>query len=153
MNVRIRPALESDAAEIADLYGEFTRYLRGLGEDVQERLTAAVFVRDGFGPNAAFSTLVAEAPSSPLVGYLIFTLGYDAEHAQRILHVVDLYVADHCRQQGIGAQLMRAAGESAKVLGAARARWIVARSNTGARTFYERLGAEEVDAMYMEWVL
>ncbi len=154
MHVRIRPAVEGDAADVVRLYSELTAHLRGLGEKVQDRLTTAAFVRDGFGPSAAFSTLVAEAaPSSALVGYLIYTIGYDAEYAERIVHIVDLYVTASSRKHGVGTRLMSAAGESARSLGATRAYWTVARSNSGAQVFYNRLGAEAIDATCMEWDL
>ncbi|MEM9387677.1 MAG: GNAT family N-acetyltransferase [Pseudomonadota bacterium] len=151
MGIHIRPANENDAQEVLRLYGEFTRYLRDLDEEVQGRLTVDSFMRDGFRPGAAFATLVADAPSEALVGYLIHTIGYDAEQAERTLQVVDLYVASSRRKRGIGSQLMSAAGEVASALGAARAYWTVARSNAQAQGFFRRFGADAVDVTYMVW--
>lgn len=98
MNPEVRSAAEADAARVMELYREFTEYLRALGDDPDARLTQELFRRHGFGPNAAFHTLVAECDRL-VVGYLLYHFGYDAELATRTLCIVDLYAARNHRGQ------------------------------------------------------
>ena len=152
MTTHIRTATPGDATRVGELAREFADYLRGLGDDGEFNFDAAAYLRDGFGPRAAFAGLVAEE-GGRVVGYLLCHPGYDTDRAWRLLHVVDLYVEGPCRGRGVGRELMRAAAEVGRRQGASALFWSVYSRNQQARGFYERLGARPIrglDFMYLE---
>ena len=99
MNLIIRPALETDARDIGNLAQQFAGYLRELGDQSEFNLTAARYLRDGFGERPAFSGIVGE-DNGTVVGYLLYHFGYDSDAAERILHIADLYVDRDHRRRG-----------------------------------------------------
>jgi len=151
----IRPARREDVPAIAALAAQFAHYMRELGDTTPLQLDAQTLMRDGFGPNPAFSGLVAESAgvTGEVVGYLLHHPGYDTDAARRLLFVVDLYVAVAARGQGIATALMAEARQLAVGGGAAQLVWTVDRRNTRALRFYEGLGAvyaDELALLYMD---
>jgi ribosomal protein S18 acetylase RimI-like enzyme len=149
--VTIRPAAASDAEAVGRLAREFADYLRGLGDPSDFRFTAQTYLRDGFGPNPAFRGLVAESEGA-VVGYLPYHFGYDTDRAERIMHVVDLYVNDSYRRRGAGRALMAEAARICCQAGAVALTWTVYAPNALAAAFYERLGARyasDLKLMYL----
>jgi GNAT superfamily N-acetyltransferase len=135
----IRACLASDAASIETLFKEFVAYLRTIGDDHDYRFDTQQYLKDGFGPDPAFRGLVAE-DASGLIGYLLFCRTYDGDYI-RNFYVVDLYVKQGSRSQGVGRMLMDAVQKTATAEGISRLSWAVHKTNTGARRFYESLGA------------
>ena len=84
----IRPATPSDAEAIGQLMAQSAAYLRGLGDTTDFRFTAETFLRDGFGPNPAFTSIVAVVEEE-VVGHLFYHFGYDTDWAIRLLYVID----------------------------------------------------------------
>lgn len=147
--VLIRAVNRDDAESIGDLSQQFADYLHHLGDEHPRTLRAEEFVRDAFGPDPAFSGLVAERESG-IVGYLLYYLGYEIDEASRILHVVDLYVSEENRRQGIGRKLMLEAGEVCRRLGGRQLFWSVYVHNERATRFYRSLGARQTkDLVFM----
>jgi len=144
--MKIREATRDDAGDIGALAGEFTDYLRSLGDSTDFQFNASTYLRDGFGDNPAFQGLVAEIDNN-VVGYLLYHFGYDADLAIRILYVIDLYVRPANRRQGVGRALMTRAGEICTAAGGERLFWSVYSPNRPAFGFYERLGARYVKDM------
>ena len=138
--VRIRPATVVDVGAIANLAAQFDEYLRDLGDTADFHLTAEAILRDGFGKNPAFAGLVAEQDGT-VVGYLLYHFGYLAEKASRILHVVDLYVAETARRQGVGRALMAAVAKICRDAGGTELFWSIYIPNKLAASFYEGIGA------------
>lgn len=138
--LEIRPATATDAAAIGVLIAEFQAYLRALGDRTQYRFGPAEYLRDGFGDDPAFECAVAEL-NATITGYLLYHFGYDTDHGQRLLYIVDLYVQQAARGQGIGAALMRHAAAIGAAHGAGAMLWEVYKPNLRALRFYERLGA------------
>ncbi len=97
-------------------------------------------MRDGFGFRAAFLGIVAEQ-GGEVAGYLLYYFGYDVDYATRTLHVIDLYVGENRRGQGIGQALMKQASEICRSYGGTQLFWAVYEPNKAAIGFYERLGA------------
>lgn len=152
MSVRIRVATADDANQIISLYEEFTQYLKALGDTTKARFTAEICRRDGFGENPAFYGLVAELDNE-VVGYLLYHFGYDTELAARVVYIMDLYVPQRYRMQGVAAALMVRTQSIARERGAAEILWSVYKLNPEARMFYEKLGGKHVDDlhyMYLE---
>jgi ribosomal protein S18 acetylase RimI-like enzyme len=140
MRFSIRQAVREDAKLLEGLEREFSDDLRSLGIPGESSFNAESYLRDGFGPNPAFSGLVADT-GTELLGYLLYHLGYEVEDAARILYVIDLYVRRDSRRQGIGRTLMKEAANICRELGGSQVCWSVYASNALALRFYEGLGA------------
>ena len=138
--LNIRAASAEDAQSVGKLARQFADYLRSLGDTTDFKLNAQAYLRDGFGTNPAFSGLVAEQDDD-IVGYLLYHFGYDTDNATRILHVVDLYVNERARRQGVGKALMSAAAKLSRDAGGMQLFWSVYVHNKLAASFYENLGA------------
>ena len=140
MRFLIRPATAGDAEAVGELAKEFAEYLRALGDPSDLPFDAGTYLQDGFGPNPAFSGLVAESDGE-ILGYLLYYPGYDVDNATRILHIVDLYVTERRRCRGIGRALMEEAAAICRRLGGTQLFWSVYVRNESAFVFYESLGA------------
>lgn len=121
----------------------FAAYLRGLGDTADFKMDAASYLRDGFGENPRFGSLVAEN-NGRVIGYLLFAHGYDSDSAARTLEILDLYVNEEHRKRGAGRALMSRAAQIAREAGAKDMIWAVYHANALATSFYERLGAHRV---------
>src|SRR5690606_30014736 len=75
------------------------------------------FRADGFGPNAAFATLLAELDGDA-AGYALHCPIYDTGEGVRGRYIADLFVAEWARRRGVGRALLHAVARSA-----ARADW------------------------------
>jgi ribosomal protein S18 acetylase RimI-like enzyme len=114
----------------------------GLG--IPSRFTAEAFRRDGFGPDPAFSCLIAETEGEAM-GYALYCRDYDTDRLCRSAYLADLYVETAARGQGIGRALMGAVARDSRVAGARLMMWSVLKSNQAARCFYSTIGDEIVD--------
>ena len=149
----IRPCLGSDAAAIESLFREFVAYLRSIGDESEYHFGAQQYLTDGFGSDPAFRGLVAENASG-VIGYVLFSRSYDGDYV-RLFYIVDLYVQQTSRGNGVGRKLMNAVRDVALAEGIARLTWAVHKNNEGALRFYEGLGAQystETHIMYLDLV-
>lgn len=111
---------------------------------------AADLLREGFGAHPRFETLVAEV-DGPLVGLALYAFNFSTWTSINGIHLEDLYVEPAWRRRGVGLALMRELATIARSHGCRRLRWFVLRSNTGARRFYESIGAETLgDFLYTQ---
>lgn len=106
--------------------------------------SAGVILRDGFGPDPAFHTLIAEVDGS-VAGYATFTPGYNSDIAARGLWLGDLFVLEALRGRGVGRALLAGVAAEAGRRGARCVEWGVWSANTRAREFYKRIGARDGD--------
>jgi GNAT superfamily N-acetyltransferase len=144
-SITIRKAIAGDAAEIARLANRFG-LLEGEADDL---FSAAIVLRDGFGPKPAFEVLLAEQDGLA-VGYALFDEFYNSEIPGRGIWLSDLFVDLHVRGQGLGKRLMAAVASEAVARGCVSLWWGVRNSNAKARAFYEALGAKDDDARILE---
>jgi ribosomal protein S18 acetylase RimI-like enzyme len=132
----IRRARPGDAAAIARMANALNRH-----EALSPRaFTAAIVLRDAFGPRRAFRVLVAEV-SSRVVGYASFVVGYNTDVAARELWMHDLFVRPAWRGRGVGQALVTAVAREAVRRGLGCLEWGVRDTNRAAIRFYRRLGA------------
>jgi GNAT superfamily N-acetyltransferase len=103
---------------------------------------------DGFGPEAAFSALVAELDRE-VAGYVFFSPGYNTDVAARSMWLHDLFVTPAARGRGVGRALMSAVAAETIRGGYASLDWGVHAANAGALEFYRRLGAVGADVRIM----
>lgn len=139
----VRDAHEGDVATVAALSAELSGVLRTVGNAVAASLDEATLRRDGFGSAPAFGVLLAERGGEP-AGYLLHAPGFDPDLGGRVLTVVDLFVRERFRGEGIGRSLVGAAAERARARGLRALAWWVREANPRAIAFYERLGARTV---------
>jgi len=147
MPLVIRPSTPVDAEAIGAMAAEFQAYLRNLGDQTPFDWGAAKYRRDGFGENPAFQGLVAETDSG-VAGYLLYHFGYDTDVGQRLVHIIDLYVREAARKQGLASALMQRVAEIGRAQGAEVLFWCVYHRNAGALRFYEKLGAKPVKDLH-----
>ncbi|MBV9574278.1 MAG: GNAT family N-acetyltransferase [Acidobacteriales bacterium] len=139
----IRPGTRQDAGLLRTLIAELAEYERLSNEAV---ITVEDIVRDGFGPQPRFRTLIAEWEGEP-AGYACFFGFYSTFQGRPGLHLEDIYVRPEHRGRGIGKRLLSRVSEIALDEGCTFVRWDVLDWNTSAIEFYRKLGAQFLD----EW--
>ena len=144
-SVTIRKAIAADAAAIARLANLFGK-LEGEADDI---FSAAIVLRDGFGPKPAFEVLLAEQDGRA-AGYALFDEFYNSEIPGRGIWLSDLFVDPDLRGQGLGKRLMAAVASEAVARGCVSLWWGVRNRNAKARAFYETLGVKDDDARILE---
>jgi len=103
----VRPARVDESAVLAEMANDLNEHVGIYGRPFSaERVRA-----DGFGPQAAFTPLVAELDGT-VVGYVFFTLGYNTDIAARAMWLHDIYVTPAARGKGVGHALMAAVADS-----------------------------------------
>ena len=136
MSVNIRSARRRDAAVVVAMAAELSA-----GEGKRLRgLTEADFRRDGFGPEAAFSCLIAEVDGAA-AGYGLFHESYDAEAGGRGAFVHDLYVRPAFRGSGLGRALLARICRATQATGGRFVWWCMVQGNEPAEGFYRSLSA------------
>ena len=143
--ITIRKAIAADSAEIARLANLFG----SLEGEVDDIFSAAIVLRDGFGPKPAFEVLLAEQ-GSRAVGYALFDEFYNSEIPGRGIWLSDLFVDPAIRGQGLGRRLMAAVAREAVARGCVSLWWGVRNRTANARAYYETLGARDDDARILE---
>jgi GNAT superfamily N-acetyltransferase len=142
--VRVRGALPAEAAILAEMANDLNDHVGIHGRPfTPERVLA-----DGFGPEAAFTPLVAELDGA-VVGYAFFSAGYNTDAAARSIFLHDLFVAPAARGRGVGRALMAAVAAEAVRGGSVLLEWGVHAANLGALEFYRRLGAAGAEVRIM----
>jgi GNAT superfamily N-acetyltransferase len=138
--VRIRAGEPEDAGAI---HAMLAALADGLGFGARFASTEATIRSHGFGPQARFSTLIAEAETP--VGLALYFPHFSTTRGQPGVFIQDLWCAPACRGQGIGATLVAAVAEAAaRDWGAGYVALSVHDHNRAAGRFYESLGFETV---------
>jgi GNAT superfamily N-acetyltransferase len=142
--VRVRPARLDDATLLAEMANDLNDHVGIHGRPfTPERVRA-----DGFGPQAAFTPLVAELEGA-IVGYAFFSPGYNTDVAGRAVWLHDIFVTPSARGRGVGYALMAAVAAETVRLGGKSLDWGVHTANVGALHFYQRLGASRAEVRVM----
>ncbi len=144
--LRIRDIAPDDAAPLCRMWQDFARYLRDLGDAGEQNFGIEALRRDGFGPDPAFSGILAEVGGAPR-GYLLYHFGYDVDQAGRVMFIIDLWVDPPARRSGVGHALMREAAARCRARGGRELIWSVFAPNRLAIDFYQRLGAKRFDCL------
>lgn len=136
--VRIRSAVESDAAVIART---ILKLAQATGESHKVRSRASDFAQHGFGPRPAFLGLLAEHEAHPEpVGLALWFYNFSSWRGDLGAYLQDLWVDEALRGSGLGRHLVAETARRAKEDGATHLRLSVATDNEAARAFYDRLG-------------
>ena len=144
----IRPAVRADAEAIAEMANELNRFHKNPDDLYSARLIEA----EAFDGTPLFSVLVAERDGA-LAGYAFFQDCFNSEAAARGVWLLDLFVREPARRQGIGQDLLAAVARETVARGGMSLSWSVLSDNQGARVFYAELGARDGDAGILEFEL
>jgi ribosomal protein S18 acetylase RimI-like enzyme len=136
----IRECLASDAVAVDLLFQEFVAYLRSIGDESHYSFGAQQYLADGLGADTTFRVFMAYDASS-LIRYVLYSRTYDGDYV-RNLNIIDLYVQEASRGNGVGRMLMGAVEKRAQAEGITRLSWAVHKNNAAAIRFYETLGAQ-----------
>jgi GNAT superfamily N-acetyltransferase len=140
----IRPAVPQDAQLIVQFIRELAEYER---EPQAAVATISDILRDGFGPEPKFRTLMADWDSRP-AGFALFFLNYSTWLGRPGLYLEDLFVRPEFRGNGIGKAMLRELARIALQENCYGMKWQVLDWNTPAIDFYEALGAK----LQKEWL-
>ena len=108
-------------------------------------ITEETLVRDGFGSQPKFRSLIAEWDGEA-IGYALFFGIYSSLKGSGIF-LEDLFVREAFRGRGIGRALLSQVARIARQEGCYGIRWEVLSWNESAIKFYQSLGGEFFD----EW--
>ncbi|HEV7966221.1 MAG TPA: GNAT family N-acetyltransferase [Candidatus Acidoferrales bacterium] len=139
----IRPATIDDAALLAAMIRELAEF-EHLAHEVS--MTEQDILRDGFGPQPKFRSVIAQWVGQP-VGYAVFFEFYSSFQGRAGLFLDDLFVRPAFRQHGIGTALLKHVAGIAWKEKYFCMRWEVLDWNKPAIEFYNSLGA----AFLEEW--
>ena len=138
----IRAAAVSDVPLLLRFSREFAEYERQPDAVV---ITEETLVRDGFGSQPKFRSLIAEWDGEA-IGYALFFGIYSSLKGSGIF-LEDLFVREAFRGRGIGRALLSQVARIARQEGCYGIRWEVLGWNEAAIKFYKSLGGEFLD----EW--
>jgi GNAT superfamily N-acetyltransferase len=133
----IRPATAKDAPVLSSMIHEFAEF-EHLGQECS--INEEDILREGFGPQPKFRSVIAEWDGQP-VGYALFFPFFSSFQGRPGLFLDDIFVRPDFRKHGIGKSLF------AHVAGIAWnekffcMRWEVLDWNKPAIDFYNALGA------------
>lgn len=142
-SITIRPATVADIDTILHFIKSLAAFER---EPDDVKTTPEDLLRDGFGAQPKFETLIAEMGDTP-VGFALFFPSYSTWEGRASLHLEDIFVEESARRHGVGQQLMQRLAGLAVERGYARLELQVLDWNP-AREFYHRLGMEHLQ----EWL-
>ncbi|MGB0632759.1 MAG: GNAT family N-acetyltransferase [Alphaproteobacteria bacterium] len=140
--IDIRPARREDADDIAAM----ARALSVSDGGRISRFSAEAFLRDGFGDNPAFETMVATV-GGVAAGYAVYYWGYDTDSATRGVYLADLYVGERHRRDGVGTALVTGVARRSRDEGGRWIFWSVLKRNKTARRFYRHIAPELKDVL------
>ena len=135
--LNIHPITRDEVPTLLSLIRELAAYEKKRHKAV---VTEADLVRDLFGPQPKFRTLIAEWQGKP-AGYATFFYFYSTFEGRAALFLEDLFVLDEFRGKGIGKALLSAVAKLAVDEDCFGLRWEVLDWNRPAIEFYEKLGA------------
>ena len=142
--LKIRPATRKDAALIVELIRALAEYERAPKAAV---VTTRDILRDGFGRNPRFRTLIAEWDGKP-AGFALYFYNYSTWQGRAGLYLEDLFVHPEFRGKGIGKALLVRLAKIAVKENLGQCRWQVLDWNTPSIKFYESIGAIHMK----EWI-
>ena len=138
----IRAATVSDVPLLLRFFRELAEYERQPGAVVTKEET---LIRDGFGSETKFRSLIAEWDGQA-IGYALF-FGFYSSWKGPGIFLEDLFVREAFRGRGIGRAILSEVARIARQEGSYGIRWEVLGWNESAIRFYKSLGGEFFD----EW--
>ncbi len=149
MEIIIRKAVEADSEQVWVLMRELALFEKYI--DIFA-ITPEIVKERGFRKDPPDFYCLVAAAGRQIAGMLVYYfLPYTASN-KPALFLKELYVTEAYRGRNIGALLMKALQEEARVHDCCQIKWSVAPWNEAGKRFYERLGAtENTDWLQYEW--
>ena len=141
--ITIHPITEKDVPTLLSLILELAEY-----EHLDVVTTEKDLLRDGFGANPKFRSLIAEYDGKP-AGYAMFYDFYSSFNGRCGLFLEDIYVQPALRNKRIGKALLAHVAKISKEENYFGMQWEVLDWNQPSIEFYERIGGKFMD----EWRL
>ena len=135
-NAIIKKGTKQHMPQVLDLIKELADYEKAPNDVL---ISADTLLKEGFGPNKIFNTIVAEIDGK-VIGMLLYYPVFSTWKG-RSIYLEDLIVAKNHRRKGIGQLLIDALIAEAKESQAKKIRWQVLDWNTPAIKFYQRINA------------
>jgi ribosomal protein S18 acetylase RimI-like enzyme len=109
--------------------------------DAVEKVTATAddLREHGFGPQPAFTVLIAEFDGE-FAGMCLFFQSFSTWRGQKGAYIQDIVVEERFRGAGIGVALLRHTAAHVRAAGGRYLRLSVEAKNVSAQHFYERMG-------------
>jgi GNAT superfamily N-acetyltransferase len=133
----IRKATKQDAKFIIQMIKDLAEYERALDQMMN---TEEELIRDGFGENPLFQSLILEHDQKP-VGFALYFYKYSTWKG-KTLYLEDLYVSPEARGNGLGMSAMKHLAKIAVDEGCRRFEWQVLDWNEPSIKFYESFHTE-----------
>jgi GNAT superfamily N-acetyltransferase len=140
--ISIRQAVLTDLDALSVLFDGYRQFY-GRDSDVPG---AKAFLLDRY--NHGESTLFIAHDGANPVGFTQLYPSFSSVSLGRIYILNDLFVSEAGRRKGVGAQLLAAAIDYAKTVGAIRLALSTANTNTSAQALYEMTGWERDDDFF-----
>jgi len=136
MALTVTAAHVQDTADLIEMFLEMEEFY---GEDDDRETVETNTRRALFGSNPLAYALIARVDEKP-AGFAAYTFLWPAVGSTSSLYLKELYVKADCRQQGVGAALMREVEAVAARHDCSRVEWTTDTTNAVARAFYDRRG-------------
>lgn len=136
--IELRSLAPGDALDITRLVGALSRH-EGYPPP---GFTTETFARDLMGRDSYVSGCIARRGGQP-VGFTLWHPAYDTQSGERGAYMIDLYVAEDCRRQGLGRALMAVAARASTAWGGSFLWWSAKHANAVAMDFYAGLAEME----------
>ncbi len=137
MSTIIRKATPEDVPSIYQLIVELAEYEKALHEVSN---TPDQLLKDGFGENPLFGTIIAEVKGE-VVGMSLYYYRYSTWKGKR-LYLEDLIIKEAFRGYGLGKRLLEATVEEARQTECSGLMWQVLDWNEPSIEFYKKFGAK-----------
>ena len=144
VNIEIRPAAPSDAAQIHAFITELAVYERA----AHEVIASADDVRRTLFAEGAPAKALMCLLDGKVIGYAVYFYSYSTWLGKNGIYLEDLYITPEQRGIGAGRDLLRRLAQEAVANDRGRLEWSVLDWNQPAIDFYQSIGALPQD----EWV-
>jgi len=138
MPALVRRAAPGDMQALLELVSEHAAFEQATARPDAQALSEAIF-----GPRPRLLCWVA-AVQGAVAGYMTATCDFSTWQARPFLYMDCLYLRATARNQGLGARLLDALREHARLAGITRLQWQTPEWNQAAARFYRRRGAREL---------
>lgn len=143
----IRHAVRSDMSELINLLKAHAAFEGAQFKDsdsLRLRLVSLLFER------TKITCMVAEREKR-LIGYTTFMQQYATWHAKAYLYMDCLFLKKEARGLGVGSALMKKVVEEMRNKNLSEIQWQTPSFNTGAISFYAKLGAKKYSKSRFIW--
>ncbi|WP_174373565.1 MULTISPECIES: GNAT family N-acetyltransferase [Agrobacterium] len=144
--MRIRKVVATDIELLCPVFVDMERHYEGAGAIGE----AAVRTRLGRFLHSSHGIMLVAADDGAL-GILSMFEMFPGVALRPVWFMKELYVAEWARGRGVGEALIREAAKIVVEQGGSRLDFTTGRDNSGAQRFYNRVGANEVECVFLRF--